>query len=152
MERQEFLKSIGKGAAFALTFACLGGCLKEDPFEGSDNSDTGTGTGTGTGTNNNILFSLDLSASTSNNLKNNGGYVIQNNVVVAKDNTGNYVAATVVCSHDLLKKVTFRNNEFYCTEHGARFNLSGTGLNNDGRRGLKIYATSLDGNTLNILS
>jgi len=35
MERKEFLKSIGTGAAFAVTFGCLGGCLREelDPLD-----------------------------------------------------------------------------------------------------------------------
>lgn len=145
MERQEFLKSIGKGAAFALTFTCLGGCLKEEPYLETESS------GTDTETNNNVNFTINLTSSSASNLKNNGGYIIQNNVVVAKDNSGNYVAATVVCSHELLKQVIFRNNEFYCTAHGARFNLSGTGLNDKGSRGLKIYATSLEGDQLSIL-
>lgn len=147
MERKEFLQSIGKGAAFAITFACLGGCLKEDP-NGTD-ADLNAITPTPdpvTG----VLFTVDLSASTSGKLRNNGGYVIKNNIVIAKDLKGEYVAATVVCSHELKKDVIFSNNEFFCTAHGARFNLAGQGLNNDGKRGLKIYTTVLDGNILSI--
>jgi hypothetical protein len=30
MERKEFLRSLGAGAAFALTFPCLQGCSKDE--------------------------------------------------------------------------------------------------------------------------
>jgi hypothetical protein len=30
MERKEFMKSIGQGAAFTLTFSCLSGCLEAE--------------------------------------------------------------------------------------------------------------------------
>jgi nitrite reductase/ring-hydroxylating ferredoxin subunit len=150
MERKEFLRSVGAGAALAITFACLGGCLKEDPnpLSVEDPNASAPPPDPVAG----VLFTIDLSASTSSKLQNNGGYLIKNNVVVAKDLKGEYVAATVVCSHELRKDVIFNNGEFYCTAHGARFNLQGQGLNNDGRRGLKIYATSLEGNILSILA
>jgi nitrite reductase/ring-hydroxylating ferredoxin subunit len=150
MERKEFLRSVGAGAAFAITFACLGGCLKEDPnplTADDPNAETPTPEPV-----NGVLFTIDLSSSTASKLQNNGGYLIKNNVVVAKDLKGEYIAATVVCSHELRKDVIFRNNEFYCTAHGARFDLTGKGLNNDGKRGLRIYTTSLEGNILSILA
>ena len=140
MERKEFLKSIGSAAALATTFPCLGGCTQAEDFSAPEDIPGGT------------LFTIDLSAASSNSLKNNGGYLIKNNVVVAKDLAGNYVAATVVCSHEQRKNVIFRNNEFYCTEHGARFDLSGKGLNTDGRNGLKIFKTTLTGTILSIIN
>ncbi|MCJ7467858.1 MAG: Rieske (2Fe-2S) protein [Maribacter sp.] len=149
MERKEFLRSVGAGAAFAITFACLGGCLKEDPnplTTEDPNANTPPDPVTG------VLFTVDLSASTSSKLQNTGGYLTKNNVVVAKDLKGEYVAATVVCSHELRKDIIFNNDEFYCTAHGARFDLTGKGINNDGKRGLRIYATSLEGNILSILA
>ena len=30
MDRKEFMKSIGQGAAFTLTFSCLSGCLEAE--------------------------------------------------------------------------------------------------------------------------
>ncbi len=163
MERKEFLKSIGGGAALALTLGCFGGCLREelDPEEtatdgtSTDTSSTDTSqtsSGSSSGTSSNVLFTVDLQASEASNLSSNGGYIIKNNVVVARNSNGDYVAATVVCSHEYKKKVIFRNNEYYCTEHGARFSQTGEGLNRDASRGLKIYQTELNGNVLSILA
>lgn len=146
MNRKEFLKTLGAGAAFAITVTCLGGCSNDngDIFPDDIALDPDPVTG--------ALLTLDLSAASSSALNNNGGYLVKNKIVVARDLSGNYVAATVRCSHEPRDKVTFRNNEYYCTEHGARFNLAGQGLNNDGKNGLKIYRTSLDGNTLSVFS
>tara|TARA_R110001592_G_scaffold328533_2_gene610159 strand:- start:158 stop:517 length:360 start_codon:yes stop_codon:yes gene_type:complete len=119
MERKEFLKSIGAAAALAVTFSCLGACSQAEDFTAPDVITPDPETG--------ALFTIDLSASSSSALQNNGGYLILNNIVVAKNNSGNYVAATVVCSHEQKKDVIFRSNEFYCTAHGARFDLNGKG-------------------------
>jgi len=35
MERKQFLRSLGAGAAFALTFPCLQGCSKDDAPDGN---------------------------------------------------------------------------------------------------------------------
>lgn len=137
MKRKDFLKSIGGAAAVAVTFSCLGGCSKSDiPTD----ADLTSG----------LPFTIDLTASTSSPLMTNGGYIIKNNTVVAKDLEGNYVAATNLCSHEQLRKVIFQDGEYYCTEHGARFNLSGTGLNSDGSGGLTIFQTSLEGDILTV--
>jgi nitrite reductase/ring-hydroxylating ferredoxin subunit len=146
MNRKEFLKTLGAGAAFAITFSCLGGCTNDNgdifPEEIAIDPDPVTG----------ALLTLDLSAASSSALKNNGGYLVKNKIVVARDLSGNYVAATVRCSHEPRDKVTFRNNEYYCTEHGARFNTAGSGLNSKGSKNLTTYRTSLDGNTLSVFA
>ena len=202
MERKKFLQSIGKGVAFAVTFSCLGGCLREelDPLDqlnateeipvDSDSTDQNTvetpdqetpteetpteeipveetpteETPTEeipvdetppeeppTPPPSNALFTIDLTSSEASNLGSNGGYIIKSNIVVAKNLNGEYVAATVICSHDLLKKMVFRDNEYYCTEHAARFDQTGLGLNSKGSKGLKIHETILNGNLLSIL-
>lgn len=141
MKRKDFLKKIGGGAAFALTATCLGGCAVEN----INPDQPGTSTA--------IDFTLDLNAAVNSNLSNNGGYVIVNNqVVVARANSGEYVAATRTCSHDPRKEVILRNGEWYCTAHGARFRLDGAGLNGNGRNGLTIYSTQLDGNMLRVFA
>ncbi len=245
MERNKFLKSIGSGAAFAVTFGCLGGCLREelDPLDITDPvaetpivdersigitetapeptpeptiesapeptpditpapapeptpepiSETATEPSPELAPEptpesapeptpeptpdplpepgpepapepepvpepapanppSNALFTIDLKSSEASKLRNKGGYIIKNKIVVAKNLSGDYVAATVICSHDLLKKMVFKNNEYYCTEHSARFDQKGKGLNSKGKRGLKIYKTSLNGNALSILA
>jgi nitrite reductase/ring-hydroxylating ferredoxin subunit len=148
MNRKEFLKSLGVSAAFAITYSCLGSCSTpvDDMFlENAQTPQTPQIPQTSSS-----LLKIDLSDPASNSLKNNGGYLIKNNILVAKNLNGNYVAATVFCSHENLKQMVFRNGEYYCTAHGARFDLVGKGLNSKGSRGLKIYKTSVSGNILTI--
>ena len=145
MNRQQFLKRLWAGAAFALTTACLGGCAVENL--GPEGSTNATNTGAG------IDFTLNLNDSANAALGNPGGYVIVNgSVVVGKATDGTYVAATRRCSHEPRNEVGLRNNEWYCTVHGARFNLDGRGLNSNGSNGLTIYKTELNNNILRVFS
>ena len=144
MNRKEFLKTLGAGAAFAVTASCLGGCSNDHgdffPDDFGMNLDPVTG----------AFLTIDLTDAASSALKNNGGYLIKNNIVVARDLSDNYVAATVRCSHEPRDKIIFRNNEYFCTKHSARFNTSGKGLNSKGGNNLRVYKTSLNGNILSI--
>lgn len=140
MDRREFLESIGIGAAFVLTATCLHSCKNDD------NNVTPTPTGT-------VDFTLDLTATSNAALKNNGGFVVSQGVVVARTSKGEYVAATNTCSHEGNKAVGFNSSDqFQCSVHGALFDLSGKGLNSFGSAGLKIYKTSLSGNSLRVTS
>ena len=136
MNRKEFLSKLGIGAAFALTTTCLGGCAKNNDLQPLGDVD----------------FTIDLADTANSKLLDNGGYIIQNRVVIAKNNDGEYVAATEQCSHEGTYAMILRNNEWYCTDHGARFDLNGTGLNKDGEKGLTIYKTSLNGTVLRVFS
>lgn len=94
-------------------------------------------------------ITIDLKSSTYAKLNTLGGYlVISNTYVVALSKTGKFIAATVTCSHEPKKRVVYSNEEWYCTDHGARFSLTGAGLNSKGSKGLTIYKTATDGNTL----
>ncbi|MBK9933666.1 MAG: Rieske 2Fe-2S domain-containing protein [Cytophagaceae bacterium] len=130
ISRNDFLKKLGFTGASLFALYSLDSCVNE----GSVNPATVT---------------VDLSSSQYSALTKSGGYVVVNNMVVA-NNGGTYVAATISCSHEGKKQMTFRNGEWYCTAHGARFNTAGKGLNSNGSKGLTIYTTSLTGNTLTI--
>jgi cytochrome b6-f complex iron-sulfur subunit len=140
MERRQFLESLGIGAAFVLTATCLQSCKKDD---------TG-GTTLPTG----VDFTLNIDDAGNSALKVNGGFVISNGVVVAKDKDGKFVAATQTCSHEGFKQVKFDNtkNEFMCTQHGARFSTLGVGLNSEASKGLTVYKTTLTGSSLRVFS
>lgn len=135
MDRKEFLGKLGIGAAFVLTSTCLGSCSDSElePEEPVD-------------------FTLDLSDQANAGLTNNGGYIIKNRVVVAKDNDGNYVAATEKCSHEGLYDIVFSDNEWKCTAHQARFSINGEGLNENGKRDLTVYEVELTGTMLRVYS
>jgi cytochrome b6-f complex iron-sulfur subunit len=147
MDRRLFLESIGIGAAFALTATCLQSCKHEplEPINGTTNTNNGTTTTASSVT-------IDLNDAAYVGLKNNGGYIIVKGVVIARDSAGNLVAATQVCSHENKQQVYFSSvlNEFYCPAHGARFSTDGKGVNSNGRAGLTIYKTVLDGSILRI--
>jgi nitrite reductase/ring-hydroxylating ferredoxin subunit len=96
-----------------------------------------------------FIVKVDLTAAATTTLKTDGGYVIVNgSVVVANVSGGQYVAAQNLCTHQPRQRIIFNRTEFYCTDHGARFSLTGTGLNTLGSRGLTVYRTANDGKTL----
>jgi cytochrome b6-f complex iron-sulfur subunit len=136
MDRREFLEKIGIGAAFAITSVCFQSCKGDDVEAPAAVVD----------------FTLDTTVETK--LQTKGNYVIKNGVVVAYGNDGNYYACTVVCSHEDLKKMIYNKttNEFFCTEHDARFDLQGKGLNKNGNKNIKVYNTTLTGTSLRVFS
>jgi cytochrome b6-f complex iron-sulfur subunit len=99
-----------------------------------------------------VDFELDLMDPITIPLARVGGYVVQQGVVIARTKLNQFVAVTQTCSHEGLKQITFRYGQFYCTAHGARFDENGRGLNQEGKRGLKVYKTALTGNRLRIYS
>ncbi|WP_108425846.1 ubiquinol-cytochrome c reductase iron-sulfur subunit [Flagellimonas amoyensis] len=144
MERKDFLRSLGAGAAFALTFPCLQGCSKDQVDGNIEEVPTG------------VDFTVDLTSQEGQPLSTNGGFILKNLVVVARNLQGEYVAASQVCSHESYDQVRFVNQDggiFYCDVHGSRFGQDGTPLNQvDSKpaRALKVFNTELDGSILRI--
>jgi Rieske Fe-S protein len=158
MTRYEFLKSMGfKGGAL---MAVLASCVKEEdtfvsaltvsanaanvtppantlPVNGKDPSAV-----------KNPLLKIDLTSSAAANLKNVSGYIAQSGIVVAQVAVGVYAAVTQTCSHEPKKQVIYNAGEFYCTAHGARFDLKGVGKNSVASRGIAVYQIATDGKTL----
>lgn len=171
MTRYEFLKSMGfRGAAL---MAAMTSCVKEEDtfvealtINPNQTSGTTSGTGTTTGTTSGtstttttgtitteelnkitgVKLKIDLTTSTK--LSTVGGYLQQSGIVVAQVSTGVYAAVTQTCTHEPKKKVIFNKNEWYCTDHGARFSLTGSGLNSLGKKGITVYKVANDGKTL----
>jgi Rieske Fe-S protein len=141
MERKVFLRSIGAGAAFALVFPCLHGCSSDNGPEGGLEIPTG------------VDFTIDLSGPDGVSLENNGDFIIRNEVVVARNLQGVFVAASRICSHEQNAGVSFTEIQggiFECEVHGSRFDQSGTPLNTITLNPLKIFNTDLQGNLLRV--
>lgn len=142
MERKQFLRSLGAGAAFAIVFPCVGACSSDDTAEVSELEG--------------VDFSIDLEAPEASGLEVNGGFIVKNQVVVAKNLEGVFVAATQVCSHQQYKTVTFVSEDggiFYCDVHGSRFSQEGAPLNTISSsvpKPIKIYNTTLNGTILRV--
>ncbi|MBN8821517.1 MULTISPECIES: Rieske 2Fe-2S domain-containing protein [unclassified Spirosoma] len=177
MTRLEFLKSMGftGSALMALLTSCvheedtvvnalsLSGTTTTTPSTTttatSSSTATSSTTTSGTTTNGtdlssikNRLLTIDLTSSAASALKTVGGYITQSGIVVAQSTAGVYVAATQTCSHEPKKAIMFNKTEYYCTQHGARFDLTGQGKNSFGSRGLTVYKTATDGKTLVVYS
>ena len=145
MERKQFLRSLGAGAAFALTFPCLHGCSKDDGANGIIVEEP-----------TNVDFTIDLTSSEADKLANNGGFILKNLVVVVKNLEGQFIAASQICSHESYDQVRFINQDggfFHCDVHGSRFEQNGTPLNTipgSTAKQLKIYNTELTGDMLRV--
>jgi Rieske Fe-S protein len=141
MERNEFLRTIGAGAAFALTFPCLQGCSSD----GGDPTMKPVPTG--------VDFTIDLNSSEGSGLQNNGDFILNNDIVVVKNLEGNFVAASQICSHQQTDGVRFINKNggiFHCSTHGSEFAQNGAPLNTITSNPLKIFNTELSGNILRV--
>lgn len=139
MERKAFLRTLGAGAAFALTFPCVQGCSKDN--EGGLPIPTG------------VDFTIDLTSSEGAQLQNNGDFILKNEVVVVKNLQGNFIAASQICSHQQTDQVRFIDDDggvFYCSTHGSRFSQNGTPLNTITNNPLKIFNTELNGDILRV--
>lgn len=139
IDRLEFLKNLGlKGAALFAVY-CTGSALSSCQNESNITPDS-TGQ----------LLQIDLTSSVAAALKNVGGYIRQNNVVLARVSASEYVAVTQTCSHEGRKEIVYMNSQFYCTAHGAAFSKTGAGLNSNGRAGIKVFQVSITGNILTV--
>jgi nitrite reductase/ring-hydroxylating ferredoxin subunit len=159
MNRYEFLKSMGFGGAALM--AVLTSCVsQEDTYLPVVSIDPKAATSTTATTNvdttpvtdiskiTNPLLKIDISATSNSALKKVSGYVVQSGIVVAQVAAGAYAAVTNTCSHEPKKQVIFDSGEFYCTAHGARFDITGKGLNSVGSRGVRAYNVATDGKTV----
>ncbi|MEZ0485004.1 Rieske 2Fe-2S domain-containing protein [Fibrella aquatica] len=175
MNRYTFLKHLGfRGAAL---MAALASCTNEDDssvpaltLNAQGQTITGpNGTTATTSSSTSVTTPTSTTAATSDilgvknplvtltlanaaALKNVGGYVVVSGIVIARVSASSYAAVTQTCSHQPKKKVIFNSTEFYCTDHGARFNLDGSGKNSLAGSGIKAYKVLTDGTTLVVYS
>ena len=142
MNRMEFLKSLGLKGASLFAVYCAAAGLSSCVNESMDPTNPTGGIG------NELL--LDLNSAAYTKLNTVGNYVIVSGIVIARVSATAFAAVTQVCSHEGKRQVVFNAGEFYCPAHGARFDTAGKGLNSTGSRGLKTYATLLEGTTLKV--
>lgn len=89
------------------------------------------------------VLTLNLSDKVNQALTQKGGYVVTNNIVVARTNADQYVAVGGRCTHDNTILV-FRaaENQFYCPLDLSRYNLSGKVISGPATVPLKVYNVS----------
>ncbi len=141
MDRKEFLSSIGLSAAALLLAPCLGGCKKESANPGGN---PGGGNPPPA-----VDFTIDLAQNPA--LNNPGGFIYRNGIIIAKTTAGNLIAVSQTCTHQG-GTVAFRsaNNDFLCSNHGARFSTSGSVLQGPATAPLRQYTVAVNGNQVRI--
>lgn len=135
MERSEFLKVLGSGAALACT-GCLDSCSsKGDPAP------------------TNVNFTLDLTLPENAALTNTGGSLSKSGVIVARISSTAFAAVGLACTHEGTS-VTYQSAQqnFYCPNHGSKFDKTGSVLNGPASKALAKYNTELTGNNLRVFS
>lgn len=135
MNRKEFISQVGAGTALLLIPACIGGlagCTKDNLAPTS------------------VDFTLDVS---SGPLASNGGSLVQSGVIVARTNSGSYIAVSAACTHQGTQvNYAAGNNNFVCPNHGAKFDSSGSVTHGPANKNLTKYNTTLTGSSLRVFS
>lgn len=98
----------------------------------------------------NVDFTIDISTSQYNALQSNGEYVYANQVIIARDRTGNFVALYQVCPHAGCTIQFDGSKSFPCPCHGSLFDENGNVTQGPATTGVKKYNTSLSGTKLRI--
>ncbi len=136
MDRKEFLTLFGAGAAAMLYTSCLNGC------QAADNPVTAP---------TNVNFTLNLTDPANASLNNDGGYVYNGGVIVARISTGNFVAVSAACTHQG-QNVKYVSGKFYCAAHGSSFSTSGARTAGPASSPLTQYKITLTGTSLRVYS
>lgn len=132
--RKEFIEQVGVGAAVLFVAACAGSCKKTSTSSSGPTS---------------VDFTVNVSTGA---LASNGGYIIQNGVIVARTSTGSFVAVSATCTHAGGTLGFTSADVFSCPLHGAQFNTSGAVTRGPASTNLQSYHTSLSGSSLRVYS
>jgi len=144
ISRNKFLKSLRfKGASLLAVYcgaASVSSCINEagDPPGGTTGGETG------------LDFTLDLNDNAYSSLKSVGNYLIVDKVVVARVSEDAFAAVTLICTHENRAKIIYQGTGFYCTEHGAKYTITGEGLNSEDKKGINAYNTAFTDSTLRV--
>lgn len=146
MERKDFIEQVGLSGAAILIFGCMQGCSKSDGTTTNNN-----------GNNNNasVDFTIDISKSPYDALKNIGGFYVEpiTNVIVVKTTASEIIAVSAICTHQQAS-ITYQanNNRFYCAAHGSVFSTTGAVTTGPATAALKKYQTTLTGTVLRVFA
>ncbi len=134
MDRKDFLKIAGISVAGFALANCISGCQKTSPVN----------------TNTPVDFTVNTS---SGSLSVNGGFLVQNGVIVARTKTGQFIALSAACTHQGTY-VNYRatTNDFQCPNHGAQFKADGSVQMGPAQDPLMVYKTTLTGTSLRVFS
>ena len=133
MDRKEFLALVGTSVGAIIIGNCLEGCKKQNKDQPA------------------IDFTLDLTSGANSALSTNGGYLYNSGVIVARTNSGTYIAVSQACTHAGATVIyQAAGNDFYCSSHGSIFSSSGSVNQGPATSSLKQYTCDLSGSSLRV--
>lgn len=136
MNRKEFLKLTGLSAGTLVLIQCFGGCSNS-----------------GTNPPSNVDFTIDLNDVKYSALLENGGFVVVNNVLIAKTVDGSFIAVSAKCTHEgEILKYAIDKDRLVCPRHGSEFSNSGKRLSGPAQKDLIQYKVEVQGDVIRIFS
>ena len=146
MERKDFIEQVGLSGAAILIFGCMQGCSKSDGTTTNNNGNNNNAT---------VDFTIDISKSPYDALKNICGFYVEpiTNVIVVKTTASEIIAVSAICTHQQAS-ITYQanNNRFYCAAHGSVFSTTGAVTTGPATAALKKYQTTLTGTVLRVFA
>ena len=146
MERKDFIEQVGLSGAAILIFGCMQGCSKSDGTTTNNNGNNNNAT---------VDFTIDISKSPYDALKNIGGFYVDpaTNIIIVKTTASEIIAVSSICTHQQAS-ITYQanNNRFYCAAHGSVFATTGAVTTGPATTALKKYQTSLTGTVLRVFA
>jgi len=148
MTRKDFLIKLGIGAGVTILAPMVFNACEESevsPDQDEDSDDNGNDS------DEKVDFTIDLDDEDYSDLKEEGGYVYENNIIIAYLGNDEYIALSKICTHNQCT-VKFDGNDeiIYCDCHGSEFNTDGEVTSGPADEPLQEYNTELDGQTLRI--
>lgn len=134
IDRKEFFRLVGVSFGTIVLQQCLSGCntgASPDP-----NPTTPTD------------FSVNVNNGTFTALRNAGGFVRTNGVIIARTQQGGFIAVSQACTHEgTAVNYIVSNNTFLCPNHGSVFSSEGEVQTGPATKPLTRYKTSYDPST-----
>lgn len=139
LSRLDFLKRMGFSGAGLLAVYCgitLSSCTNEGDLVPADTGKT---------------IRYDMGTAPYAKLLSKGEFYVDtaNNIVVANTSDNGYVAATLVCTHEGKKQISYITDKFMCSAHGATFANTGKALS-VASKPLTVYNVVQQGNVLTV--
>ena len=136
MDRQEFFKLVGVSVGAVILQHCLSGCSK--------NADTPQPAAPAD-------LTVNLNATGFTALRNKGGVVYNNGIIIARTQQDAFLAVSQACTHQgTTVNFNSANDTFVCPNHGSIFSKLGAVQQGPASTPLKRYETSFDATTGNI--
>lgn len=136
MDRKEFLKLMGFSLSSYIILQNLNGC-------GDSNATQPT----------TVDFTIDLNDPQFSDLKNNGGFIVYNNVLIIRTVSGVLKALSSKCTHEnTTLEYDNTNDKIVCPKHNSQFSTDGKVLKGPANKNLYVYNVAENGNVVRIYS